>query len=404
MIRLRWFLVWFTAIAAGQSFTQRGYLESGTFLYPQDALNDGGHAVSEALLRYEAFATLAGGLRFSAGVDARTDTHRQDERELHWYWFDRSRQRPAVAVRRFSATYTKGRFTADLGKQFIRWGKADVLSPTDRFAPRDFLNVVQTELLAVTGARVTYGSQSNSVDLVWVPRFTPSRTPLLNQRWVVLPEGIPFRDLGARYPGGSQFGARFNHIGQKAEYSLSFYDGNNHLPLFDAAVQTAPVEVGFTRFYPQMRMYGGDAAVPLRHFTVKGEAAYFTSSDKRADEYMLYVVQLERQAGEWFFVGGYAGEVVTQKRMAAGFAPDRGLTRAFLGRAGYNIDANRSVALETAVRQNGDGLWLRLEYSQAFGNHWRATAGATLIRGAADDFLGQYDRNSHISVVLRYSF
>jgi hypothetical protein len=151
-------------------------------------------------------------------------------------------------------------------------------------------------------------------------------------------------------------------------------------------------------------MYGADAAVPLRWFTVKGEAAWFTSSTPQADEYVQYVVQLERQKGEWFLVGGYAGEAVTVARNPFDFAPDRGLARAFLGRAGYTIDVNRSIAFEGAVRQNGDGAWLKFEYSQAFGQHWRATASFTVIRGAADDFLGQYRRNSQGILALRYSF
>jgi hypothetical protein len=154
-----------------------------------------------------------------------------------------------------------------------------------------------------------------------------------------------------------------------------------------------------------MLMAGGDVAIPTPLFTVKAEAAHFSSSDARADEYGLYVLQLERQSGEWFFVGGYAGEVITKHgSRASDFAPDRGLTKTFLGRAGYTIDANRSVAFETAVRQNGAGAWVKGEYSQAFGQHWRATLNLTLIRGDTSDFLGQYRRNSHGLLVTRYSF
>ena len=56
------------------------------------------------------------------------------------------------------------------------------------------------------------------------------------------------------------------------------------------------------------------------------------------------------------------------------------------------------------MRQNGKGVWLKSEYSQALGQHWRATAAFTVIRGAAGDFLGQYRRNSHLTLALRYSF
>ena len=107
--------------------------------------------------------------------------------------------------------------------------------------------------------------------------------------------------------------------------------------------------------------------MPLRWLTIKGEASYFTSSTPSTDEYVLYVVQVERQTGEWLFVGGYAGEVVTEQRASLTFAPDRGLTRSFVGRASYTIDPARSVSLEAAVRQNGDGAYGKAEYSQAHG-------------------------------------
>ena len=376
-------LCWlWAALAAAQSFEQKGFLELNSIFYPQTGYNDSGHAVAEGLFRYEGFYRPQSSLRLVAGADARFDTHQQSATEFNWW--ERTVRRPRFHVRRLSATYSRGRTTIELGKQFIRWGKADLLNPTDRFAPRDYLNVLESDFLAVTAARLTYGTQSDTIDIVFQPRLTPSRIPLARQRWLNVPS-LP--DLRSFLPGGPQAGARWNHIGRVAEYSLAFYNGFHHLPP-----------------YAQMRMYGGDAALPLRWLTIKGEAAYFGSKTSYEDEFVLYVIQLERQAGEWFFVGGYAGEAITNRRSILDFAPDRGLAKAWLGRAGYTIDTNRSIALEAAVRQNGHGLWTKLEYSQAFGQHLRATFAAGLIRGREDDFLGQYRRNSHATARLRYSF
>jgi hypothetical protein len=72
--------------------------------------------------------------------------------------------------------------------------------------------------------------------------------------------------------------------------------------------------------------------------------------------------------------------------------------------AGYTIDVNRSVVLEAVVRQNGEGAYAKAEYSQAVGQHWRVTAAVVLLRGSTDDFLGQYRRNSHAILTVRYSF
>ena len=79
------------------------------------------------------------------------------------------------------------------GKQPVRWGKTDILVPTDRFAPRDYLEVTDNDFLGVTGARVLYEKSGNTVDVVWLPRFTPSRLPLLGTRWAPVPElpGLP---------------------------------------------------------------------------------------------------------------------------------------------------------------------------------------------------------------------
>ena len=403
---MRLLLILAAATAYAQNFTQRGFLETTALVFPQAAPNDSAHAVGEALFRYEAFYKLTN-LSFAASVDARADTHQETARDWgSWrdFWWDRTRRRPLFSVRRLSATYTRGRLTLEAGKQLIRWGKADVLTPTDRFAPRDFLNVVDSDFLPITAARLTYGTQSDTLDLVLSPRLTPSRVPLLNQRWAVLPPGIPVHEIDPAFPGGPQFGARWNHIGAAAEYSFSFYNGYDHLPLFRVQPNVALLRADVQRFYPQMRMYGADAAAPLGPVTLKGEAAWFTSSNPHSDDYALGVLQLERQAGEWSLVAGYAGEVITQHRGTPGFSPVRGFARAVVAHAGYTIDVNRSLALEAVVRQNGQGLYAKAEYSQAFGQHWRATTGFALVRGGPADFLGQYRRNSHGILTVRYSF
>ena len=395
------------SVASAQNFAQRGFLETALTLFPQAAANDSSRVIDESLFRYQASYKALPWLRFSGSLEARFDTHQQVARALHLDWQDRSLRRPALSARDFNATLSKGRLTATFGKQFIRWGKADILTPTDRFAPKDFLSVTDPGFLAITAARVTYDTGSDSMDLVWQPRFTPSRTPLLTQRWTVLPSAlssIPLRDLGSVFPGRSSFGARWNHIGSGYEASASFYDGFNYLPVFQGSVNAPEPGIDLQRRYPALRLYGADAAIPLRWFTVKTEAAYYTSPDGRQDEYVIYVIQLERQIKELSLVAGYAGDAVTSYSRSLQFSPERGFARAVLAHAQYTIDSNRSVALDTAVRQNGQGSWLRSEYSQSVGQHWRATAGFSWIRGDMSDFLGQYHRNSFALLALRYSF
>lgn len=397
--------------AVAQPISYRGFIDGRATVFPQDAVNDTVNVVGDGLARLEISVAPTEWLRLASGLDARANSHDQVENSWRLDFEDRGTLRPRLSVRRLVATLHRGPLTADFGKQFIRWGKADVVTPTDRFAPRDFLNVIDADFLAVRGTRAVIEQGSHTFDVVWVPWFTPSRVPLLNQRWTPVPPGVELVLEDTDFPDRSQVGVRWGHTRGALESSLSFYDGVNHLPTVEQPdislalpPPTGPFVLPVDRFYQRMRMWGGDAAMPTRWFTLKGEAGFFTSPDKVSDEYVLYVVQLERQTGEWLLIGGYVGEVVTEDRLSVTFAPDRGLARTIVGRASYTIDANRSMAIEGSVRQNGDGLYVKGEYSQARGQHWRTTVSAALIRGEPDDFLGQYRLNSHFAVALRYSF
>jgi hypothetical protein len=410
--------------AAPQALTQRGFVEGTVWLFPQTAPNDATQVVGDFLARDDVFVKPSPWIQFAGGVDLRANSHDQVDDRWRLDLDDRGIRRPRLSLRRLTATLTHGPLTVDAGKQFIRWGKTDIINPTDRFAPRDFINVIDSEFLAVTGVRAVATHGAETFEVVWVPRLTPSRTPLLDQRWTAVREelaSVPLSDAGSAPPDGASTGLRWEHAGSGFEYSLSFFNGFNHLPNIAAGLPVEqPGPIGVRRIYPAIRTYGTDAAVPTRWFTLKGEAAYFTSRETGSqsldtvqdahadaavtDDYVLYVVQVERQTGEWVIVAGYAGEAVTTRRSSASFAPDRGMTRSIVGRASYTIDPIRTLALETAVRQNGDGIYGKVEYSQARGQHWRATVTGVAIGGHSDDFLGQYHRNSHVSLVLRYSF
>lgn len=398
----------FAVPANAQEFTYRGFGQIQSTVYPQTTPQDDDRVGAEALFRFEAAYKPADWLTLSGSIDARGDTFEQVERESRFDVRDRGFLRPALSLRHATATVRKGTVAVDIGKQFIRWGKADILNPTDRFAPRDFIEVTDDEFLAVIGARGQYERGAHSIDLVWVPTFTPSRLPLLGRRWApVQPQTIGttgFLDLDPELPNHSQYGVRWNALGPGFELSLSYFDGFNHLPQFTAIPLSGRPLVALQRTYAPLRMGGADAAVPLPWFTVKGEiASLFTTSDE-ADDVVVYVVQLERQSGELSLVAGYAGEIVTERRSTFDFAPDRGLTRAFLGRAGYTMSATSDVSFEAAVRQNFDGVWIKGQYSEAIGAHWRATFAGAAIGGDERDFIGQYRRNSHLLATLRYSF
>jgi hypothetical protein len=386
----------------------RGFLDGRGVLFPQDAPNDDQNLIGDLTARGEVFFEPSAWLLLAAGVDVRGNTNDHVSSDWTPDLTDQSIARPPLSIRRLMASFHGGPLTLDIGRQFIRWGRTDVLVPTDRFAPRDYLNVIDNDFLAVNAVRTRLSNGFDSLDVVWLPIFTPSRIPLLDQRWTVRPRNalpVQLIERDDDLPGRWQAGIRWERVAPGYELAVGYSDGFSHLPVIAPAEawQFTPF-VPVVRRFPRQRMVGGDGAISTRWFTLKGEAGLFGSPDELIDDYVLYVVQIERQTGEWLLIGGYAGEMVTTGREAALFAPDRGVAKSFLGSASYTIDATRSVAFEGALRQNGQGLYLEAEYSQSAGQHWRTTVTGALLAGHDQDFFGQFQANSYVTAGVRFSF
>ena len=206
-------LLWCSPLAAQVPWAP-GFIETKGLLFPQETPNDTTQAVADLLWRQELIAKPTSWLQFVAGGDFRANTHDQVEDVWRVDWEDRGPRPPRISVRRLAATVTAGRLTLDLGKQFIRWARADVLNPIDRFAPRDYTNVIDTEFLPVIGGRATLQLGPETIEAVWLPQLTPSRMPLLTQRWSIVPAeaaGVSIIDLGSDFTNRGQAGARRRH-------------------------------------------------------------------------------------------------------------------------------------------------------------------------------------------------
>ncbi len=389
------------------SVWQRGTIEARVFGFPQATATDTERVFADTLYRQEVFFRPSAHVRFDTGFDVRANSNSQvGNSSVVDALLDRSRLRPPLALRRLSMSVSGGPLTLDIGKQFVRWGRTDILSPTDRLAPRDYVNVIDSEFLPITAARGVARFGGESVEGVWVPVFTPSRLPLLGQRWTVPPAGLEnfgLVDAGASYPTTPQWGVRWTHSG-RFDVGVSMFNGFNHLPNLTPSVDIAGKQVSVGRAFTPVRTYGTELALPTAVVTVKGEAAYFESSSPDADQFVLYVLEFERQIGEWTLDAGYAGEVVTDARSSTGVGPERGFARSVIGRAAYTVNPRKTLAIEGAVRQGGDGFYTRAEFSQTFGSHARATIAAVGIGGKPADTIGQFRRNSNVSVSLRLNF
>ena len=180
---------WRLPHARAQTVSSRGFVEGVGYAFPQ--LTSERHCARSSAICWRARScssrppTGCGSPRASTFGPIRTIRSRPSGVSI---FEDRGVQRPKLSVRRLSATVSKGGFNVDVGKQFIRWGKTDIIHPTDRFAPSDFINVISSEFLPVAGVRgVVSARWRDASRRVWT-RLTPSRVPLLDQRWTAVPQ------------------------------------------------------------------------------------------------------------------------------------------------------------------------------------------------------------------------
>ena len=79
-----------------------------------------------------------------------------------------------------------------VGKQQIIWGKADGVFITDIVSPKDLREFLLPDFdeirIGITAVKADYYLGNNTVELVWIPVFTPTRMPEENSIWSVTPD------------------------------------------------------------------------------------------------------------------------------------------------------------------------------------------------------------------------
>ena len=344
--------------------SERGFIDGRLFLFPQKSPNDTTQVVGDGLIREEVFLKPAEWFQFAAGVDFNASSHDEVEDEWRLDFCDRGILRPRLAVVR-RRHVAKGPLTVTLGKQVIRWARADVLNPTDRFAARDYVNPLNPDLLPVLGVRPALQLGRETFEVVWVPRLRRAAMPLLDQRWTVVPLRPPrFRSstpvrrslrvpkpkvpLGPRGHPRRVLGLVLQRVQSPPEHR-PVHDvqrgtrGTQREDQTPRSPRVILVDRGTVASTLPLRTYGADAAVPTRWFTIKGEAAYFTSSSPVSDEYVLYVLQIERQTVNRVMVGGYAGEVGDRPPCRADVRARPRHDAVARRASAYTIDSNRTV-------------------------------------------------------------
>ncbi len=409
-----------------------GYLEAAGHFYshrpnPSDTLAKG-------VTRFKVWskAILSKNLSWRATYDLRLETHRDIDRSRWLDTTDRGLLQPAGSLGEFYVDLKLNGTDLRVGRQEIRWGRADGYNPTDNLIPYDYLDTSAGERMAVPALKADTFFGKTHLEAAWIPVFTPTRLPLLGQRWFpplpssaslpAVPGSPPasvdliYRNGIMRLPaltfGNGQWGLRWNQVVPRAEFSLSYFDGFDDIPFFRAvpaelrpAAEPRPeLIISLDRDFYRVRIAGADFATAIGPFGLRGEVAYYDQTDPNNQDHVLVVVGLDRSWGDWFALLEYAElGVAGDYRYPATF-PDLALRSTAMWRVERTLGLSQSVEINGAVGLRDGGVLVQPLYSRALTNRWRLKVGASLIAGSADSYLGQYAKNDSLNLQLRCTF
>jgi hypothetical protein len=411
--------------------------------------------VPEGAPAFQGWATVAprwsvgsGRVVFSMRALLEADTHREISRTHLYDDEDRELRRSILRFEELSLKLDFGAVDLELGRQQLAWGRTDVVSPTDNLTPRDWIDPLDEQRLSPWALRANFEKSRWNAELVAIPRFTPSRLPLLGGRWfdtgqtsIANPlypsmgkrrlELVYDWDATVPFPpttwSNVQEAVRGGRRGERIEWSLSYFRGFDDAPYVAARHKTPQFNQGIlpivlTKRFARLDVAGGDLVILAGRWAFRGEAGYFHFPDGLGDGYLLYDLEAEWTRGNWSVIAGGAdsvageggGSVFTDpaasiqtfiRTGSVGSGAPVSLDQVFLP-AGFLRIARAAAtewdaSLEAMVGlKQGDHL-IRAEASWPLTDRVRAGGEADLLNGPRDTLFGSWRSNDRLRVFLR---
>ena len=408
-----------------------GFLEAAGRFYSRRPYPSDTHASGNARFQLWSRAHLGKRLSWRGSYGLRLDTHRDVDRTRWFDAADRGLLQPAGSLRECYFDLKLEHLDLRVGRQEIRWGRADAYNPTDNLIPYDYLDTSAEERLAVPALKADAYFGRAHLEAAWIPVFTPTRLPLLGQRWfpglpgtapISTVPGNPPAEVALEYQNGSrlfppltfgngQWGVRWNQAVPRAEFSFSYFDGYDDIAFLRASPSLIREEsliprmvISLDRSYYRVRIAGADFATAVGPFGLRGEVAFYDQEDPLNQDHVLAVIGVDRSWGDWLTIVEYAELAVSGEYIYPATFPDLALRSTLMWRIERTLGPSQSVKISGAAGLRDGGVFIRPLYGRALTNNWRLEAGLSVFAGPADSYLGQFAQNDSLSLQLRYTF
>jgi hypothetical protein len=333
------------------------------------------------------------------------------------------------------------RWAARIGRQFITWGRADSIKPTDVFKRHDLTDFLEAREEAIDAVKVDLLPGPWTVEAVWVPFFEPDVVSFrAENRWTALPEEgevpglgrarLTFREGRRRGPSptleSGEVGVRVNGSAGGWDFAGMYFYGYDRIPTvirqevtrIDPAAGEATITL--VPVHKRIHVLGGDVATVISGWGLRGEAAYTLTSDPDArdpevdDPYLRVVGGVDRTfsripAGQSLFVIlQYALDTELPQRRPSNQREVGGLRHFFR----HALLLNSTWKYSEFIRVNVKGF-VNLEegdFVLQSGLSWQPmdamtlTLGGDVLGGNRGTFFGTFRENDRVRVSISYEF
>lgn len=193
-------------------------------------------------------------------------------------------------LRELYLEYLGDSFDLRIGKQQVIWGKSDGVFITDLVSPKDLSRFLVPDFVelrqAVTGVRANGYLGKHSLDLVWLPLFSPAILPAGDSIWAAsmpFPAGTAITaavEPGLSLENGEYF-AKYSYLGSSFDLNLMGGWFWNDTPAF--RVTAPPPALALQGEYYQSAAFGYGMAATVGPLVLRSEGAITLDKRYQAD-------------------------------------------------------------------------------------------------------------------------
>jgi len=215
--------------------------------------------------------------------------------------------RSKIYLREGYIDLTFDKWDVRVGRQFITWGRADAIKPTDQFKRRDYTDLPEDREEAILAIKGDYYISNWTLEGVLAPIFEEDILPYnIENRWLLLPKtgNIPgqgdtefnfsYQINLAQRPSetleSSQAGLRLSGDYAGWDFGLMYAYSYDRIPTFvDEELVSIEPEKGealvvVTPRYKRIHVTGFDWATTLSKLGLRGELAYTITKDRKGSD------------------------------------------------------------------------------------------------------------------------